>query len=73
MRYGTGETPIAGDRIKDNTGGFGTVTAVLRGTRNNPEPSQISIKWDEGIVEIDYDIAGRFALVSRKPGVEAHH
>ena len=70
MRYGTGETPMTGDRVKDRAGGFGTVTAICCATRNSPEPSHITIKWDEGIVEIDYDIGGRFALVSRRSGTE---
>ena len=73
VRYDTGETPMAGDRVKDSAGGLGTVTAICYATRNSPEPSQISIKWDEGIMEIDYDGGGRFALVSRRPGPEDRH
>jgi hypothetical protein len=29
---------------------------------------RITIKWDEGIVEIDYEVATNFTLVSRGSG-----
>jgi len=29
------------------------------------EPSWIAVKWDEGVVDIEYDVASDFTLVSR--------
>jgi hypothetical protein len=65
VRYGTGEIPMTGDRIQDQVRGMGTVTAVSLPAAKVPEPSQMSVKWDEGIIEIDYETAARFALVAR--------
>lgn len=30
-------------------------------------PSWITVKWDEGVVDIEYDLASDFTLVSRTP------
>ncbi len=65
VRYGTGEIPMTGDRIQDQARGMGTVTSISLPTARAPEPSQMSVKWDEGIIEIDYETAARFALVAR--------
>jgi hypothetical protein len=65
VRYGTGEIPMTGDRIQDAALGMGTVTAISLPATGGPEPSHVSVKWDEGIIEIDYDTALRFALVAR--------
>jgi len=64
LRYANGETPMAGDRIKNSAGGLGTVTGIS-GASGHSEPTRIAVKWDEGIVEIDYDFAAKFTLVSR--------
>ena len=65
MRYANEEVPRRGDRIRNSAGGLGTVTAVSRGSARHPEPAGVTVKWDEGIVEIDYSEAAHFALVSR--------
>jgi hypothetical protein len=68
LRYANDETPLTGDRIKNSSGGLGKVTAVSPGSSARSEPTRITVKWDEGIIEIDYDQASRFTLVSRAPG-----
>ena len=65
MRYANDEAPMAGDRIKNSTGGLGTVTAISSGSGVRSELARITVKWDEGIIEIDYDLAAKFILVSR--------
>lgn len=79
LRYASDETPMPGDRIQGKTGELGTVTAIVPLSRTNSELARITIRWDEGIVEIDYSQAGGFTLVSRglgtsgiKHGREAH-
>ena len=71
VRYGTGEIPMTGDRIQNAARGMGTVTAISLPAARGPEPLQVSIKWDEGIIEIDYESAAGFALVSRSPAIKA--
>ena len=66
MRYANEETPMPGDRIRNSAGGLGTVTAVLPLPAIHSEPAQIRVKWDEGIVDIDYDLASKFTLIARK-------
>lgn len=69
MRYASDETPMTGDRIKNSAGALGTVTAVLAApsTISAPStPSHIRVKWDEGVVDIDYDVASKFTLVARR-------
>lgn len=66
LRYANDETPQPGDRIRNSTGGLGTVTAVLPVLAGRSEPVQIRVKWDEGIVDIDYDLASKFTLVARR-------
>jgi len=74
LRYANEEAPMAGDRIRNSTGGLGTVTAIFEGSSASSAPARITVKWDEGIVEIDYDLAGKFTLVSRGAGSGmAHH
>lgn len=71
MRYGTGEIPMTGDRIQDAAQGTGTVTGISLPATRVAEPSRVSVKWDEGIIEIDYDTAVRFALVARSTATKA--
>ena len=71
VRYGTGEIPMTGDRIQDEARGMGTVTAISLPIARGPEPSAMSVKWDEGIIEIDYETAARFALVARSSAAKA--
>ena len=66
MRYANDETPQPGDRIRNSTGGLGTVRAVLAVPAGRSGAVQIRVKWDEGIFDIDYDLASRFTLVSRR-------
>ncbi len=75
LRYASQEAPMPGDRIKNSTGGLGTVTSITGGLGPAAEPVRISVKWDEGIIEIDYNVATRFTLVSRaskKHGTAGH-
>lgn len=65
MRYDNQELPQAGDRIRNSKGGFGTVTRTSPVRDQKSEPSWIAVKWDEGIVDIEYDLASTFVLVSR--------
>jgi len=65
LRYANDEAPMAGDRIKNSTGHLGTVTAVSSGSSARSGPASITVKWDEGIIEIDYDVAAKFILVAR--------
>jgi hypothetical protein len=65
VRYGTGEIPMTGHRIQDAGQRMGTVTAISLPAVSGPEPSQVSVKWDEGIIEIDYGTAVKFSLVAR--------
>jgi hypothetical protein len=68
VRYASGEAPVQGDRIQNDAGGLGTVTTILCGPRSSSGPAQITVKWDQGIVEIDYSLALKFRLVSRGAG-----
>lgn len=71
VRYGTGEIPMTGDRIQDGAQGMGTVTSISLPAAKGPEPSLVSVKWDQGIIEIDYENAGRFVLVARSSATQA--
>ena len=68
LRYANEETPKVGDRIKNRAGDLGTVTEIFGRPGAHSEPVRITIKWDEGIVEIDYEVATNFTLVSRGSG-----
>jgi hypothetical protein len=65
LRYANDETPMPGDRIRNSSGSLGTVTAVGVVPAAHMDPPRISVKWDEGIVDIDYDLASKFTLVAR--------
>jgi len=56
---------MPGDRIQNAQGSLGTVNAVHKGPAANPSPQRITVKWDEGIIEIDYEQTAHFTLVSR--------
>jgi hypothetical protein len=68
LRYASEETPKVGDRIKNRAGDWGTVTEIFGPPGPHSEPFRITVKWDEGIVEIDYEVATNFTLVSRGSG-----
>ena len=65
MHYGSGDTPMVGDRVMDSARGLGTVTGISCGANIGPNTARLSIKWDKGVVEIDYPSAEKFTLVSR--------
>ena len=71
MRYANDEIPLAGDRILNSNGGLGTVIGTSLGASKHAEPARISVKWDEGIVEIEYDSASRFTLIARTSQIAA--
>jgi hypothetical protein len=56
MHYKSGEVPVIGDRVKNKDGRRATVID-LKG-------SLIEIKWDEGVVGLEYS-SEQFALVER--------
>ena len=55
---------MPGDRIRNQAGKTGVVTSVFNSS-SDPSASRITIKWDEGIIEIDYPMAEQFTLISR--------
>jgi len=64
MPYATGETPLPGDRIKDEKGRLGTVKIA----RNHPEDldfGEITVTWDNGVIGMHFPSADEFALISR--------
>jgi hypothetical protein len=73
LRYANEEAPMAGDRIKNSAGGLGTVTAISKRSSAHSEPARITVRWDEGIIEIDYDLAAKFTLVSRASAAAKMH
>jgi len=62
MPYASGEIPEVGDRISDETGRVGTVTRIIVGPRS---PTELTIRWDDGVVGIRYPVAEDFTLSSR--------
>jgi hypothetical protein len=65
LRYANNEIPAAGDRIRNADGGLGTVTTTWTRGGQHAEPNRVTVKWDEGVIEIEYDSASRFTLISR--------
>ena len=59
MPYASGEMPVVGDRIKDQKGREAKVTDV--------EGNRILIRWDEGVVSMEY-ACEEFFLLARKGG-----
>ena len=64
MPYANGGDPMVGDRLSDKRGRVGTVTHITFGPRN---PTELAIRWDDGIVGIRYPDPGDFTLISRAP------
>src|SRR5271169_2240340 len=66
MPYTSGETPEVGDYVKNKWEQPGTVTAV-----HSPMSGyeQVSIKWDDGGVDLPPTSAVEFTLLSRSSGV----
>jgi hypothetical protein len=63
MPYVGGETPAVGDYVKNEWEQPGTVTRV-HAAQNGQE--RISIRWDDGGVELPLASAEEFALISRR-------
>jgi len=59
MPYITGEMPKVGDRVKDKKWRLATVVSV--------QESGIVVRWDQGVVEIEYPNANDFELLERAP------
>ena len=62
MPYASGETPETGDQISDKRGRVGAVTRI---TINLRKVSELTIRWNDGIVGILYPVAEDFTLISR--------
>jgi hypothetical protein len=60
LRYANNGIPRPGDRIQNSRGDLGTVRTVFPGTGKHAEPTHMTVKWDEGIVEIEYESAVDF-------------
>lgn len=60
---------MAGDRVKNHAGNVGTVTSVTRATADDPKSFHITVKWDQGVIDIDYTLTEQFILISRMPTV----
>ena len=63
MNYVNSETPMVGDRIKNDTDRRGTVNSVGL-YRGNYE---LTIKWDEGVVGICNPMTEKVTLIARRP------
>ena len=57
MAYSSGEMPKVGDRVKDTQGRQAKVTDV--------EGARILIRWDNGVVSLDYPCE-EFVLIARR-------
>ena len=66
MPYTSGETPEVGDYVKNQWEQPGTVTAVHAAKGGH---EQISIRWDDGGVDLPSASASEFTLLSRRSGV----
>ena len=64
MPYASGEEPEVGDRVSDQEGRVGTVTHISVGPTT---PTELTIRWDDGIVGIRYPNPSDFTLISRAP------
>jgi hypothetical protein len=63
MPYATGEIPIPGDYVKNDSEQPGTVTR-LRMASNGDD--FVSIRWDDGAVDSPLTPAKEFTLISRQ-------
>jgi hypothetical protein len=62
MPYASGEIPEIGDRISDKRGRLGTVTHISIGLGS---PTELTIRWADGIVGIRYPVSEDFTLIFR--------
>jgi hypothetical protein len=63
MPYRSGEAPKTGDYVKNKSQQPGTVAAVVAAQAGH---ELVSIRWDDGGVEVPLKSADEFTLVSRK-------
>jgi hypothetical protein len=63
MPYNSGEAPKTGDYVKNKSEQPGTVAAVVAAQAGY---ELVSIRWDDGGVEVPLKSADEFTLVSRK-------
>jgi hypothetical protein len=63
--YKTGETPDIGDTIRNSSGKTGIVRQVHRSVGQNTDDEKLTIKWDEGVLEI-YGYSARDHLLISK-------
>ena len=63
MPYRSGEAPKTGDHVKNNREQPGTVTAVVAAQAGH---QLVSIRWDDGGVEVPLKSSDDFTLVWRK-------
>ena len=63
MPYTNGETPEVGDYVKNKWEQPGTVTAVHAAMSGY---EQVSIRWDDGGVDLPSTSAAEFTLLSRR-------
>jgi hypothetical protein len=63
MSYRGGEVPKPGDYVKNNSEQPGTVTAVVAPQAGH---ELVSIRWDDGGVEVPLKSADDFTLLWRK-------
>jgi hypothetical protein len=57
MIYSSGQYAETGDRVKDEWGELGTVVEV--------RPLEIVIKWDKGVLHLEYPSGDPLTLVAR--------
>ena len=63
MPYGSGENPKKGDYVKSKWEQPGTVTAVVAAQAGH---ELVSIRWDDGEIEVPLKSADDFTLLSRQ-------
>jgi hypothetical protein len=63
MPYGSGENPKTGDYVKNKWEQPGTVTAVVAAQAGH---ELVSIRWDDGGIEVPLKSADDFTLLWRK-------
>lgn len=63
MPYGSGENPKKGDYVKNKWEQPGTVTAVVAAQAGH---ELVSIRWDDGALEVPLKSADDFTLVWRE-------
>ncbi len=63
MPYANGETPEVGDYVKNEYEQPGTVTRVHTA---QGEQERVSIRWDDGGIDLLFATAAEFSLIFRR-------